>query len=112
MSHEASTIAYDPDERFHEAIASFEGARDAGRDPDPEQWPDRYPPDVAQRLREYFAAAGLLKRLAESPPTEAPTSPPTVKGYRILETLGAGGMGMVYRAVQQGPNRVVALKVI
>src|SRR5215831_9914650 len=110
MSHEASTIADDPEDRLHEAIASFEEARDAGLNPDPAEWLARYP-DVAERLREYFAAAGLLKQLAEPPsPPEAPA--PAVKGYRILGPLGGGGMGMVYRAVQEVPDRVVALKMI
>jgi serine/threonine protein kinase len=109
MSNEASTISYDLEDRLHEAIASFEQAVDAKLSPDPEEWLARYP-DVAERLREYFAAAGLLARLAEPPPPEAPA--PDIKGYRILGPLSAGGMGMVYRAVQQGPNRVVALKVI
>jgi WD40 repeat protein/predicted Ser/Thr protein kinase len=111
MANEPSTVAYDPEDRLHEAVASFEEAVDGKLSPDPEEWLARYP-DVAERLREHFAAAGVLKRLAESPPPEAPAPVPTVKGYRILGPLGAGGMGMVYRAVQQGPNRVVALKVI
>src|SRR5215831_4341756 len=111
MGSEIATGPYDPDDRLHEAIASFEEARDAGLNPDPEEWLARYP-DVAERLREYFAAAGLLKPLAELLPPEVPAPPPTVKGYRILGPLGAGGMGMVYLAEQEVPDRKVALKVI
>ena len=38
--------------------------------------------------------------------------PESVGGYRILRLLGQGGMGTVYEAKQENPNRRVALKVL
>ncbi len=42
----------------------------------------------------------------------APSAPLSVASYRILGLLGEGGMGVVYRAEQDRPRRVVALKLI
>ncbi|MBN9119428.1 MAG: protein kinase, partial [Planctomycetes bacterium] len=70
-----------------------------------------FPPRPRQPLLETVVAGSAHSAPApESGPDVVPVV--TVKGYEILDTLGAGACGVVYKARQENLNRVLALKTV
>jgi serine/threonine-protein kinase len=87
MSAASATTDYDPDDRYHAAIAEFEEALDSGQRPDPNVWLARYP-DLTKRLGAYFATQKRLKKLAAQPIAAHALSIPKAPFVGVFATAG------------------------
>lgn len=67
---------------------------------------------VHRLLRAAEHTTDFLETPALSKPRPAPVIPDAVGNYLVVGVLGSGGMATVYEAVQENPNRRVALKVM
>src|SRR5262249_46478410 len=108
--------------RFELVVEQFLREREAGRNPDPQRYLESFP-ELTAPLRDFFAGQDLFDRLAPDLAPQARTTPTAtslalpapgdhVGGFELLEEVGRGGMGVVYRARQAKLGRVVALKMI
>jgi WD40 repeat protein len=102
------------DTRLNQVLAAYLEASETGVPPDRRALIADHP-DLADPLHEYFSALDEINTLVAdfTPfPRRSKPIPGRFGSYEVLEELGQGGMGIVYRARQRVPERSVALKMI
>jgi tetratricopeptide (TPR) repeat protein len=108
-----------PGEHISSLINEYFERRQAGEELTPEHFAAEHP-EVADELRPYLVGMALVDQ-ARASATEAlaadedavtPRQLPKIAGYELIEQIGRGGMGIVYKALQLSTKRIVALKVM
>ena len=90
---------------------------ESGETPTEQEYAERFP-DHEEAIRRQLQLHQLLMvqsaagDLATEPATVPNASSPTIEGFDVLEIVGHGAMGVVYKARDLKLNRVVAIKML
>lgn len=121
IRHDSLSPTTDNEQLLASLLAKMTDAVLRGEEVDLEQVCDQYPEHSAELRRLWGAvmvadAAGSQSHVSHRELSEWPeavvTLPCRFAGYELLEEIGRGGMGIVYRARQVNLDREVAVKMI
>jgi WD40 repeat protein/tRNA A-37 threonylcarbamoyl transferase component Bud32 len=121
-------LAEDPEALLDLVYGEFVLREEVGDKPQGEEYLRRFPAHAAALGRQLQLHQALAGGMSESPTIPPLTSPPgqrtwagtgvtvahpiEVPGYDVLNEVGRGGMGVVYKARHRGLDRIVALKMV
>src|SRR5438045_964764 len=98
------------DDRLEAALAEYLRAVELGQPPSREEWLNRYP-DLHEELAAFLDNRNQFEQFIH-PPGGCPAGPSRLGDYELLQELGRGGMGIVFKARQTSIGRTVALKMV
>ncbi|MFO0942557.1 MAG: protein kinase [Pirellulales bacterium] len=115
-------LASDSESAIELIYAEFLALEEAGRLPNTDQWLSNFPehrPRLERllKLHDFLSTDQPVSRADTRSdlidrPTEQDVADQPFQQYQLLEEVGRGGMGIVYRAIQKGLGRIVAVKVL